>query len=119
MMRFHFSNWILGWVFLIGFFPCLASAQPSTDLRAFLFSTPNTYGWQPVKGEISYTFLKDGRLVVQGSDGEATLWEGKWTLAGDQVTLKIPALKTLKTVTVARVGDELILDGLRYRRYSP
>ena len=119
MMRLTLPNCLRSFVFLFVFLPCLAAAEPSADLRSFLFSTPETYGWQPVKGEISYDFFKDGRLAVQGADGEATMWEGKWTLTGDQLSLKIPALKTNKTVNVARDGDELIIDGVRYRRYSP
>jgi len=99
--------------------PGIAHAQSESEIRRFLYSTPNTYGWQPVKGEISYDFFKDGRLHVQGSDGEASMWEGTWKLKGDQLTLKIPDRNTNKTFTVTIDGDELLLDDVRYRRYAP
>ncbi len=96
-----------------------AWAGSETETRQFLYSTPNTYGWQPVKGDNSYDFFKDGRLHVQGKDGEATMWEGTWKLKGDQLTLKIPALKINRTYTVSMDGKILLLDSQRYRRYAP
>ncbi|MFZ4484453.1 MAG: hypothetical protein ACOYOL_10790 [Chthoniobacterales bacterium] len=102
----------------LGVFAVLTPAR-ADDVRTFLLSAPNTYGWFPVEGNISYDFFPDGRLHVQGPDGEATMWEGTWKLAGDQVTLKIPALKSNETLTVEKDGDELLLDGKRYKRYAP
>jgi hypothetical protein len=104
---------------LLWLIPHDTSAQSESELRQFLHSTPNTYGWQPVEGDISYDFFEDGRLHVQGADGEATMWGGTWTLEGDQLTLKVPDLKTNKTFTVTMDGDDLLLDGDRYRRYAP
>lgn len=101
------------------FFPGPASAESESELRQFLHSTPNTSGWQPVKGEISYDFFEDGRLHVQGSDGEASMWEGTWKLKGNQLTLKVPDLKINTTFTVSIDGGELLLDGQRYRRFTP
>jgi hypothetical protein len=102
---------------------CLLTSQAvagsESALQKFLYSTPKTYGWQPVKGEISYDFFTDGRLHVQGPDGEATMWEGAWKLEGDRLTLIVPAQKTRKTVTATIKGEELLLDGQRYRRYVP
>jgi len=100
-------------------FPLLASEEPESVLRQFLYSTPNTYGWQPVKGDVTYDFFKDGRLHVQGPDGEATMWAGTWKLNGNQVTLKIPDLKTNKTFKVTIDSGDLLLDGHRYRRCAP
>lgn len=100
-------------------FPLMALAESESELRQFLYSTPNTYGWQPVEGDTSYDFFKDGRLHVQGPDGEATMWGGTWKMKGDQVTLKIPDLKTNKTFTVTIDGDDLLLDDQRYRRFAP
>ncbi|CAN5714247.1 hypothetical protein BH09VER1_BH09VER1_44650 [soil metagenome] len=100
-------------------FATSAFAGSESELRQFLYSTPKTYGWQPVKGDVSYDFFKDGRLHVQGPDGEATMWEGTWKLSGDQLTLKIPALKVNRTYTVGVAGKELVLDEKRYRRYAP
>ena len=104
---------------VIGLYALPASAESESEIRQFLYSTPNTYGWQPFQGDISYDFFKDGRLHVQGADGEATMWEGTWKLKNDRITLKIPALKTNRTLTVTIDGQELLLDDVRYRRYAP
>lgn len=96
-----------------------ARAGSETEIRQFLHSTPNTYGWEPIKGGNSYDFFKDGRLHVQGKDGEATMWEGTWKLKDDQLTLKIPALKFTHTYTVKIDGQTLLLDSQRYRRSTP
>jgi hypothetical protein len=88
-------------------------------LRKFLISTEGTYGWSPVKGTISYDFFPDGRLHIQGPDGEATMWEGTWSLVGNQLTLVNKDKKEKKTVAAKIDGKDLLLDGARYRRYRP
>lgn len=88
-------------------------------LRKFLHSIEGTYGWSPVKGTISYDFFPDGRLHIQGPDGEATMWEGKWKLKGDQLTITNSDKKTTKTVAAKIDGKDLLLDGQRYKRYRP
>jgi len=95
----------------------LADAETKPNLKNFLYSTKGTYGWQPVKGTIMYDFFKDGRLSVQGPDGEATMWEGKWSLNGDKLTISYD--KKTSTVTAAIDGNDLLLDGQRYHRYKP
>ncbi len=95
----------------------LADAEPKVDLKKFLYSTKGTYGWQPVKGTIMYDFFKDGRVAVQGPDGEATMWEGKWSLKDNQLTISYDQKNI--TVTAAIDGADLLLDGKRYRRYKP
>ena len=95
----------------------VAAKKETASLKKFLLSPEGTYGWAPVKGTITYDFFPDGRLHIQGPDGEATMWEGKWTLAEDQLTLVNSDKKTKKTVTAARDGKDLLLDGQRYRRY--
>lgn len=98
-------------------FSQIASAGPAeTEIRKFLHSTDGTYGWAPEKGDITYDFFKDGRLHVQGPDGEATMWEGKWILKGDQLTIIVPERKTKETVTVTIDGDDLLLNDKRYSR---
>lgn len=86
----------------------------------FLHSTPGTYGWWvPGKPtELTYDFFPDGRLHIQGPDGEATMWEGRWTLKGDQLTLNNTTLKKSKTVTAVISGQRLLLNGVPYERYK-
>ncbi len=104
---------------LLFFLPGLTQAQSEPALRTFLSSTEGTYGWQPVKGDISYDFFENGRLHVQGPDGEATMWEGTWKLKGDQLTIVVPDRKTNKTYTASIDGKDLLLDSARYKRYAP
>jgi hypothetical protein len=103
------------------FFAALPSARGAEDgaLRKFLHSVEGTYGWSPVKGTISYDFFPDGRLHIQGPDGEATMWEGTWKLKGDQLTITNSDKKTTKTVTAKIDGKDLLLDDQRYKRYRP
>ncbi len=95
------------------------ASQKQTVDASFLHSTEGTYGWNPQQGDIGYDFFPDGRLHIEGSDGEASMWEGKWSLNGDQLTLTNTTLNTSKTVTATRDGDDLLLDGARYQRYRP
>jgi len=88
--------------------------------KSFLYSIEGTYGWWTGAGDnsLSYDFFPNGGLHIQGADGEATMWEGTWKLVGNKLTLKNKDLKTSTTVTVSKDGDELLLDGKRYRRYQ-
>ncbi|NOQ34793.1 MAG: hypothetical protein GQ569_02745 [Methylococcaceae bacterium] len=106
--------------------PVMANENQATNTTqavsvsaGFLHSVEGTYGWNPVEGDISYDFFSDGRLHIQGADGEATMWEGKWTLLANQLTLVNTTLNTTKTVTATKEGNELLLDDKRYHRYRP
>jgi hypothetical protein len=99
--------------------PGISLAESESGIRQFLYDPPGVYGWTPVGGDKSYDFFKDGRLHVQGPDGEATMWGGTWKLKGDRLTLKVPDLKVNATYTVTIDGDDLLLDGQRYRRGGP
>lgn len=95
-------------------------ADPGADeaaIKEFLYSTEGTYGWKSTQEEFFYDFFKDGRLSIQGDDGEATMWEGKWSLAGNQLTLESP--DATETVTVKIDGEQLMIGGVAYERYKP
>jgi hypothetical protein len=85
-------------------------------IKSFIITTPNTYRWYTNANDISLHFIKDGRLHIQGSDGEATMWEGKWSLKGNKLTMKRPDLEKTLTVAVRIDGEFLWLDGVKYRR---
>jgi hypothetical protein len=92
------------------------------DLKNFLFSKENTFGWQTKSDNLGLDFFKDGRLAVQGPEGESTMWEGKWSLAGDQLTMECKdcgSMKAQQTVTVKIDGENLILGDKTYTRYAP
>jgi hypothetical protein len=100
-----------------------AKPEVSEDaLRTFLHSKENTFGWQTKSDNLGLDFFKDGRLSVEGPGGEAEMWQGTWTLAGDQLTMeckdcgKFPAKQTL---TVKIEGEKLILGEKTYTRYAP
>ena len=88
-------------------------------LKKFLYDTEGHYGWETTTDDISLDFLEDGRLHIQGPDGEATMWEGNWTLEGDQLTMERADLGTTQTVTVKIDGDNLVLGDVEYTRYNP
>lgn len=97
-------------------------AQDTTiekNIKTFILSTKNTYGWENKTNNISLDFFKDGRLHIQGSEGEASMWEGKWSLKGNKLTMKRPDLKKTIIVTVKINNDFLILDNITYKRYKP
>lgn len=88
-------------------------------IRSFLLSKPGTYGWQTTSDKITLDFLPDGRLHIQGPDGEATMWEGSWELEGNILTMDRPDIGGKRMVGVAPEGDNLILGDHLYTRYRP
>lgn len=88
-------------------------------IRSFIISTANSYGWETKSNDISLDFLKDGRLHIQGPDGESTMWEGRWSLKGDKLTMKRPDLEKTITVIAKINGDNLVLDNVIYNRNKP
>lgn len=95
------------------------NATPPADdrLKTFLYDTEGTYGWQTTADNISLDFIPDGRLHIQGPDGEATLWEGTWSLQGDQLTMDRKDLGKTETVTAKQDGEKLVLGERVYTRY--
>jgi hypothetical protein len=88
------------------------------ELRSFLISTEGTYGWETKTDKISLDFFEDGRLHIQGPDGEATMWEGNWKLKGDRLSMVRPDLKSTETESVSRDGDKLMIGAVEYTRYK-
>jgi hypothetical protein len=88
-------------------------------IRSFIISAANTYGWETKSNDISLDFFKDGRIHIQGPDGESTMWTGRWSLKGDKLTMKRPDLEKTITVIVKINGENLILDNVIYNRYKP
>lgn len=88
-------------------------------IRDFLMSAPGTFGWETKADKISFDFFPDGRLHIQGPDGEATMWTGRWKLSGDKLTLDRADLGKSETFTVRIDGKKLMLDSKAYTRYVP
>ncbi|MBK9395835.1 MAG: hypothetical protein IPN55_00750 [Saprospiraceae bacterium] len=89
-----------------------------TELWEFLISTEGTYGWETKTDKISLDFFEDGRLHIQGPDGEATMWEGSWKLKGDRLSMVRPDLKSTETESVSIDGDKLMIGAVEYTRYK-
>lgn len=89
------------------------------EIKNFLYSTEGTYGWKSTQAEWFYDFFKDGRLHIQGAEGEATMWEGKWSLEGNILTLENPDEDLVEDVTVFIDGDKILIGGVPYERYKP
>ena len=88
-------------------------------IKSFLISKPQTYGWETKSNDISLDFFKDGRLHIQGPDGESTMWEGSWKVIGDKLTMRRPDLEKTITVKIIMNGEKLMLDSLVYTRSKP
>jgi len=87
-----------------------------TEIRTFLKSTQGTYGWETESDKIMMDFFDDGRLALQGPDGEATMWEGTWSLSGDQLRMQCKEINKDETVTVKIEGGNLVLGIKTYKR---
>jgi|GEM_PF-2336295 hypothetical protein len=103
-------------VVLIG---CSNPKASETEIKAFLVSKEGTFGWQTTADNISLDFFPDGRLHIQGPDGEATMWEGKWSVAGNKLTIDRTDLGKTETIQVKIEGENLILGDKTYTRYAP
>ncbi len=97
---------------------CKAKASEA-EIKAFLVSKEGTFGWQTTADNISLDFFPDGRLHIQGPDGEATMWEGKWSVASNKLTMERTDLGKTETVQVKIDGENLILGDKTYTRYAP
>jgi hypothetical protein len=100
------------------FIGCKTKASEA-DIKAFLVNKEGTFGWQTTADNISLDFFPDGRLHIQGPDGEATMWEGKWSVAGDKLTVERTDLGKTETLQVKIDGENLILGDKSYTRYAP
>lgn len=98
--------------------PPAAPRNDDAALKTFLLSTEGTYGWTSTSSELSYDFFPTGKAHVQGPDGEATMWEGDWTLANGKLTITVPELPKAE-FTVERQQDNLLLNGAVWTRYKP
>ena len=102
-------------VLLIG-----CKSKPSeAEIKAFLISKEGTFGWQSTPDPIILDFFADGRMPIQGPEGEATMWEGKWSLSGNKLTMERTDLGKTETVEVKIEGESLNLGGKIYNRYAP
>jgi len=90
----------------------------STIIR-FLVSESGTYGWQTTAEPISLDFFPDGRLHIQGPDGEATMWQGSWKLKDGVIVLDRKDLGVEESFPVVIHGDSLQLGARVYTRYRP
>ncbi len=96
-----------------------APVASEADIKAFLNSKEGTYGWQTTSSTNMLDFFADGRLHIQGPDGEATMWLGTWKIAGDKVTMVCQDIKLDETVSAKIDGEKLILGDKTYTRYKP
>lgn len=88
-------------------------------IRHFLVSKPGTYGWQTTADDVSLDFFPDGRLHIQGPDGEATMWQGSWSVKEGVLGMDRKDLGVEESFRVVIVGDSLKLGERVYSRYRP
>ncbi len=90
-----------------------------TAIKDFLYSIPGSYGWSSANDDNSYDFMQNGNLFIQGKDGEATMWEGNWSLEGEQINMKCADILLDKTLPIKKMGDSLMIGDKIYQRYTP
>lgn len=99
------------------------SPQASEEaLRSFLHSKEGTYGWLTTADDLGLDFFKDGRMHVQGPDGEATMWTGQWSLQGNQLTMESEncgKMPPKQTFPIRIEGESLRIGDKVYTRYMP
>jgi hypothetical protein len=98
---------------------CGSKKSSEADIKAFLVSTEGTFGWKTSAEPIMLDFFPDGGLHIQGPDGEATMWTGKWSLKGSELTMQREDLGKEVTVGVKIDGENLILGDKTYTRVKP
>lgn len=98
---------------------CGGKKSSDADIKSFLVSTEGSYGWKTTAEPITLDFFQDGRLHIQGPDGESTMWMGKWSLAGSQLTMQREDLGKEVSVPVKIEGENLILGDKTYTRNKP
>lgn len=66
-----------------------SSERSEADIKKFIVATEGFIGWKR-KNEplLLISFFEDGGLSVQGDQGEATMWSGKWKIAGDKIEIE-------------------------------
>ena len=83
------------------------------DLYAFILSSEK--GWEAIDFVYYFSFMEDGRIFGQGEDGEASMWEGTWTLDGDILTAVTLDFQEV-SYTLQADGDYLLIDGYKYQK---
>ncbi|MFT5777368.1 MAG: hypothetical protein ACI837_000300 [Crocinitomicaceae bacterium] len=101
--------------------PEIDNSAKHAEMKKFLFSSENTYGWKTEENEIELDFLNNRLLFIQGPDGESTMWEGKWWLKGDRLFMDRPDIEedggdNCLSVKVRREDESLFLDDVKYTR---
>jgi len=86
-------------------------AVDSEALKTFIMAPQ--YGWKKADADYFYSFMTDGRLHIQGADGEATMWEGTWSLEGDMLTITHPE-EPVKVVKIYAEGADLMIGADKY-----
>ena len=83
------------------------------DLYSFIINDGK--GWDGIDIVYYFSFMEDGRIFGQGDDGEASMWEGNWTLDGDILTVTSDG-DLIATYQLEADGEYLLIDGYKYQK---
>ena len=103
-------------------FSCGSSSQKETkepaeseDLTSFI--TAPEYGWKQADKDYFLAFMADGRVAIEGDQGEASLWEGSWSLDGTTLTIQSDEFGK-QVYAVKKNGDALFLNDDKFVKYT-
>ena len=106
-------------ILLIFFFLFISFCKGNTnesELKAFIVNRVDSVGWK-TSGEANFLdFFPDGRIHIQGPEGEATMWEGKWSIKGNQITIQRGDTNKTETLNIQMEGENLNIGGKIYER---
>jgi hypothetical protein len=83
------------------------------DLYSFILSSEK--GWDAIDFVYYFSFMEDGRVFGQGDEGEASMWEGTWTLDGD-ILIVTTSDDYEVSYQLQADGDFLFIDGYKYEK---
>ncbi len=97
------------------------SQSTDEEIIAFLPSIDGTFGWVTAdENDISYDFFPTNNgLHIQGPDGEATMWQGTWSVSEGKVRIVCKDRNQDEQLVVKIDGEKLVLGDKTYTRYSP
>lgn len=89
--------------------------KSTEDLASFIVEPE--YGWKQADKDYFLAFMSDGRVAIEDDEGEATMWEGTWSLEGKTLTIKSEEFGE-QVYTIEKKGQDLYLNDDKFLKYT-